>query len=252
MSEFSDDQIHPATPTRRLQAAREGNFAKSFELAAAVQMLGGIAIAYLMFGQIGNWLRKSTTEVWSHDPISLAKIANSTSIPINQQVTEQITGQLSGLMFSSLAVIAPLGLMLVGVGVVSHWCQTGPVCLTKNLAPDAGRMSPVRWFGRLFSWSTFSFPVVGLPKAALAVCVMGASCYLNRELFYELGGYAADEMVRRLFSLVMLVCTHVAAVLLVASLFDYGLKWASHERRLRLTEQQLREEQRMESSAHRR
>jgi flagellar biosynthetic protein FlhB len=248
MSQFSDDQIHPATPTRRLQAARVGNFAKSVELAAPVQNLGAIAIAFLMFGQLGSWLRNATSEIWSRENVSLSLGSGGGS----EHASEQITGQLSGLMFSSLSVIAPIGLMLMGVGVLSHWFQTGPVFVTKNLAPDAGRMSPVRWFSRLFSWSSFSFPVIGLPKALLAVGVMVASCYLNRDLFYELGSFAADEMVRRLFSLVMLVCTHVAAVLLVASVLDYGLKYMGHEHRLRLTEQQLREEQRMESSAGRR
>ncbi len=243
MSEISDDQIHPATPTRRLEAARVGNFAKSFELAAAVQMLGGLAIAFLMFGSLATWLRCSTAEIWSREQASLSLSEGN--------VSEQITGQLSGLIFSSLTILAPIGLMLVGVGILSHWFQTGPVFLTKNFAPDAGRMSPSRWFGQLFSWSAFSFPVIGLPKAILAIGVMLVSCYLNQGSFYELGSFAADEMIRRLFSLVLLICTHVAAALLVASVLDYGMKHMSHERRLRLTEQQLREEQRMESGTRR-
>jgi len=243
MSEFSDDQIHPATPTRRLEAAREGNFAKSFELAAAVQMLGGLAIAFLMFGSLATWLRSATADIWSREQVSLSLQCGN--------ICEQVTRQLSGLLLSSLAMLAPLGLMVVGVGILSHWFQTGPIFLTKNFAPDVARVSPKRWFGQLFSWHAFSFPVIGLPKAILAIGVMGASCYLNRESFYELGSFSVDEMVRRLFSLVLLICTHVGAMLLVASVLDYGLKYMSHERRLRLTELQLREEQRMESGARR-
>ena len=39
MSESEEDQIHVPTPTRREQARRDGDIPKSFELAAALQMI---------------------------------------------------------------------------------------------------------------------------------------------------------------------------------------------------------------------
>ena len=54
MSEFSGDQVHPASPARREQARRDGDHAKSHELAAAVQMIGAVGVAYLTFGPLAG------------------------------------------------------------------------------------------------------------------------------------------------------------------------------------------------------
>ena len=245
MSEFSDDQVHPATPARREQARRDGEFAKSHELAAAIQMLGAIGIAFLLFGQLGNWMQQMTTATWGQ-----------TRLQISLTSTE-IGHQLSGLIFSSLSVIAPIGLMLIGVGILSHWCQTGPVFVTNKLAPDPNRIAPANWFRRLFSLSTLAFPLVGIPKSILAIVVMCSSCWLNRQSFFILANYPANEMVQRLFELVLTVSAHVAFALLLASIVDYGLKYLSFQKRLQMTDQQLRDELRMQNgnpqiNAHRR
>ena len=78
--------------------------------------------------------------------------------------------------------------------------------------------------------------------------VTGISCYIHREQFYQLGNCAADQMINSMFHLILQICSHVVGVLIVASLLDYGLKLISHQNRLRLTEQQLRDEQKMENS----
>ena len=65
MSDSREDQIHAPTPTRREQARREGDIPKSFELAAAIQMLGALALAYLVLGGLGRRIRLWTTETWS-------------------------------------------------------------------------------------------------------------------------------------------------------------------------------------------
>jgi flagellar biosynthetic protein FlhB len=50
-----------------------------------------------------------------------------------------------------------------------------------------------------------------------------------------------------LFSLILTVTFHVALALLLASAADYGLKFLGHQRRLRMTDQQLRDELRMQN-----
>ena len=137
--------------------------------------------------------------------------------------------------------------LLLLVGIISHWCQTGPVFLTKPIAPDATRLSPGRWFTRLFSLSTLAYPLIGLPKALLAVVVMAMSCWFYRDQFFALGALPADVMAEKLFSLVLMICSHVAVTLLLASLLDFGLKFLGFEKRIRMTDQQLRDEARMQN-----
>ena len=60
-------------------------------------------------------------------------------------------------------------------------------------------------------------------------------------------GYPADAMAQQLFSLVLLICSHVAVALLMVSLLDFGMKYWGFEKRIRMTDQQLRDETRMQN-----
>jgi flagellar biosynthetic protein FlhB len=235
MSDFSGDQVHPASPARREQARREGDYAKSLELSAAVQMIGAVVVAYLTFGPLANWLRLWTTEIWTA-PTALTNVTAS-----------DVSSQLSRLAFSSIGVLLPIAALMFLVGILSHWCQTGPVFLTKPLTPDATRLSPGRWFDRVFSLSTLAFPLIGLPKALLALVVMAVSCWFQREQFFALGSFPADVMARQLFLLVLQICSYVAITLLLASFLDFGLKYLGFQKKIRMTDQQLRDETRMQN-----
>ncbi len=235
MSESNGDQIHAASPTRRERARREGDFAKSYELSAAVQMVGVLLVAYLLFDQVGNWLQYSTTEIWSNHQV------------LTSAQPSDITGMLSKLIFSSLGALVPLLVLFMLVGFASHWVQTGPVFLANKVTPDLARLAPTHWSKRLFSLGTLAFPLVGFPKTVLAAVVAAASCWINREQFFELGMYSADQMVQKMFFLVLQVCSHVAALLLLASVLDYGLKYLSFQKRIRMSDQELRDEVRSQN-----
>lgn len=234
MSDVAGERHHPATPARRERARRDGEFAKSQELAASLQMLGAVTVAYLLFEPVADWLSHTTTTAWSA-PVELDASATS------------ITEQIGKVMIGSLGVLVPVFLLLMLFGIGSHWIQTGPVMLNRSCSPDFSRMSPFQWIRRLGSPRTWLFPLVSLPKALLAIVVMGISCWMSREQIFGLVTLPADEMVAGMFSQVLKSCTQVAVVLFVTSLLDYGLVWWQHQNRLRMSDQELRDEMRMQN-----
>ena len=240
MSEYSDDQIHPATPARQELTRREGNFAKSFELAAAAQLLGALVVAYLLFGSLATWVQQATIKIWSRPLLTTGTR------------TAESYEQMQGLIFAGVLALAPIGLLLMGFGLVAHWCQTGPVFLSNQPTPDFNRLAPTHWFHRLFSLSTISTLFVGLPKSILACGVMFASCWFNRQQFLALGLLPGDQLLGAIFQLVLLVSSQVVATLLVGSVLDYGFKHLSFQRRIMMTDQQLRDEARMQNGNPRR
>ncbi len=242
MSDDLADQIHPASPARYERARRDGDFAKSFELAAAVQMLGGILVAFLLFGPLAEWLQELTMEVWS--PLK-------TTESLTQFDPANFLKQMQRLIFSSLTVLAPIGLLIGAFGIVAHWCQTGPMLLTNKAVPDIGRLAPNNWFRRLFSLSTLAYPIISLPKSLLAIGVMLGSCWFQKDSFYRLGSLPADSIVTAIFHLVLIVSAHVTVAMLLASLLDYGMKYLSFQKRIQMTDQQLRDETKMQQGGRR-
>jgi len=235
MTDSADEQIHDATPNRQLQARRDGDIAKSFELAAAIQMIGAITASYLLLGQVGHWLRIWTSTTWREA---------GTRIDVT---SADITQQIQSMLFSTLSVLLPLMALLMFVGVGSHWIQTGPLFLPGRVAPDATRIASGNWRRHVFSISGIASLIIGIPKTLVAAIAVTSSVYIKRNEFLALSNYSIDVMVSAIFSLVLTVVLHVALAMLVVSMADYGLKRLSHRKRLRMTDQQLRDEMRMES-----
>lgn len=235
MSEPTGDQVHAATPARREQARRDGDVAKSFELAAAIQMIGAIAVAFFLLGKVGIWIRTWTIQSWS-----------SAGTKLNIEA-EDFTDQVQNAMLGGLGVLLPLMLLLLLVGVGSHWLQTGPMFLAGRVAPDPSRLASGSWRRQVFSLGSLAMIFVGIPKTLIACIAMSASAWVHRNEFFALAHYPIDVMAEKMFALIMTVTFQVAFALLVVSAADYWLKFVSHQRRIRMTDQQLRDELRMQN-----
>jgi len=68
MSDSLGDRQHEATPMRRTKAAEDGDFAKSFEVAIAMQVLGCAMATYLFASGIGGVVRQAATQSLVYDP----------------------------------------------------------------------------------------------------------------------------------------------------------------------------------------
>ena len=235
MSDSADDQIHDPSAARLQQARSDGDIAKSFELAAALQMIGALLASYLLLSNVGDWIQNWTTQTWSMAGADLSVDAS------------ELTSQMQNLIGLVLMTLAPLMVVLLIIGICSHWLQTGPLFIATKAMPDVERLGPGNWKRKMFSLEGLAFLFVGIPKTAIAFGVLCLSSWIHRNQFFELAGYPADVLVRNLFALVLTIVFHVAMALLLTSLADYWLRYLSQQRRLRMTDQQLRDELRMQN-----
>lgn len=230
MSESGGDRRHAATPTRLQRARQDGDIPKSFELATAFQMLGTTLVAYLTFHQVGSWLTSITIQNWE-------TAGNSLAIS-----TPEITAQLQNLLGSAVIVLLPMLGLIFLIGIGSHWLQTGPMFLSNKVMPDVTRLGPGNWKRQTFSMSSMASLLVGIPKTTIAAAVFGGSIYCHQMEFFNLAGYSIDVMVSKMFALILTVTLQVGLALFVVSIADYGLKYVGHRRRIRMTDEELREE----------
>lgn len=231
----SSEQVHPASPYRREQAIRDGDGAKSFELSGAIQALAAIGVGFMLLGGLAQWIREWTIETWK---------AAAGDISFEHAATTQ---QLQDTAFSVSALMAPMLITMLFAGVLAHMSQTGVVFRANRVVPDLGRAGPQKWWRHVFSMRALSFPFVGLPKTIVAFVTAGVSFWMQKEGFFGLGNLPVEQIGPELFSRVLGVCFHVAVVLFALSLVDYALQRWSFERRIRMTDQQVRDETRMQN-----
>lgn len=230
----SGERIHEATPQRLQAAHAEGDIAKSFELAASLSILGAIAAAYLTFAQIGNWLSVWTMESWQRaghniDASSLSMVKGTQS-----------------LIYATVGVLLPFLLMVFFVAMASHWTQTGPIWLPGLLSPKASRLGPSRWLGQIKLSRIMSSTVLGLPKIVVGFAVMLTGLWGNRVALMSLANDPADVLVQDMFALVVRISLMVVVALLLLGGIDFAINWFAHRRRHMMTEQEMRDENRMQ------
>lgn len=235
MTEFSGDQVHPATPHRRDQAMREGDVAKSFELAGAIQTLAAIVVGFLLLGSLASWVRIWTIDTWKNA---------STGIAFEPMAA---TNQLQETAFAISAVMAPALFVMFFAGVLAHMGQTGVMFRAERVVPDFGRAGPGKWWRHVFSMNAISLPFIGLPKTMIAASTAIFSVWFQGEAFFGLGKLPVEQIAPQMSSLVLTVCFNVSLVLIALSLVDYALQRWSFDRRIRMTDQQMRDETRMQN-----
>lgn len=232
----SSERNHEPTPIRLRQARASGDIAKSNELAAALSMIGAIGAGYLTFQQIARWLQTSTISLWQHATPNLdaAQTIESTQT----------------LLFSLAGVLLPFTAMLVFLSVVASWIQTGPVWLPEKISPKIENLGPGKWRRQLSASNLLSVTGLGVPKVAIALAVMTVGTWCQRNELFALASAPADLLVSRLFEIVLVVCLQVAAALAVLGVADYSIQWLGHRRRMRMSPQEVRQEQRAEGGAN--
>lgn len=231
MSESSGDRQHEATPMRRTKAADDGDFAKSFEVAIAMQVLGCAMATYLFASGIGGVVRHAAVQNLMFDPmVSMSPTG----------VLERCQTMLWGSVWALVPLLAVCWLTVVA----SHWAQTGVVWLPKKVAPDIGRLSMMQMLRQLFSLQTLSYLFIGVPKFFLVLATAVGSCWVQRESILTLSSLPTDLMTGVVFQILIQVTFHVGLVLLVSSAADYWVRWISFQRRIRMTDAEIREEAR--------
>ena len=230
-----DDAVHPASVIHLQQARQSGQVAKSQELSASLQLVFSIAACWFLFSMMGQRLQDFASETWSSQ--RLGSEYNSTVF--NEDVRQGIIAAGSG-------ILPLLGIIMV-VGILSHYLQTGPVWVAKSAVPDPNRLSPKHWWKQLFSLGGVSRSVLGVPKLTVVFVTTSLILWYRCGELLESTMLSLSPMVDALSRFVFGSCLVVALVLLGMSLLDFVIEYFSFHQRLRMTDQQLRDEQRSQS-----
>jgi flagellar biosynthetic protein FlhB len=221
------DKTEQATPRRREKAREQGQVARSRELAGAlIGFAGLLALLWISDGELQQWRlswRSWTQMAWQSDFEQRSPVLVWTGIAAMRWI------------------LVPLALMWV-LAVGSSLAQGGFVFAGQSLAPNIGRLSPVKKLGQIFSLS-------GLAPIAKSLVPFSVLLYLGIDLVsrdWSLLLHGAqmppaalgDFLYQRIFE----ICWKSTLVLLLWAAIDYLLQRQKLERDLRMSKQDLRDE----------
>ena len=235
MAEYNEDAQHPATAVRLQQATREGDAPKSYELIAALQITTGVVILYFLFNALAATIARFASSAWQASGISLDAVGATVATG-----TEDLTVQLS-------VTLLPIMASILVCAVLSHLVQSGTAAGFRKPVWQPQQINPVSGIRRLFSLENLLRGVLGIPKVAVIGLVTLVVIWNQRFDLAGLQQVGAQELGPKLIYQVFVVLMAAAGTLLAVSTFDYFVQWYSFQNRMRMTDQQLRDENRLQS-----
>jgi flagellar biosynthetic protein FlhB len=226
---MSSERTEQATPKRRKDARKRGEIPRSTELTAAIALL----VATLFFrwygpyvsGIIATTMQRSFTDLRQPDFTTLI-----------------VRNMLWDFGTTLARAVAPLSGVIILVSFVSSIGQGGFVVAPTLIKPDFKRVNPANGLKRIFS-KRGAFDTA---KSVAKLVIIGVVSYpvirSSVEGFATLTGADPVAIGRAIGSALSDVALRVSAVYLVLAGADYAFQRWDHEKKLRMSLQEVKEE----------
>ena len=221
----------PATPRRLEQAREKGQVARSRELAtAAITLSAAIGLAALGPGLFDRSLQLFRSG------LTLDRRAVFDEV--------RMVEGLGTLSTDMLLAIAPLGGLVLAATVAAPLLLSGWVWSTGALAPDWSRLNPMRGLGGIFSTQGIAELVKAILKCVLLGTIGAWAIVHAWDRMQALAGQGSAAAVSDLGGLVATGLFALAGGLVAIALIDVPYQLWHHHHGLRMTREEVREEQR--------
>ncbi len=228
---FATEKTEKATPKKRKDAREKGQVFKSYEFSSAVTLLVLFVVLRLVF------------------PYMIAQFMGAYVRFLDVRPPFEQVYSIGGIQMLGIDVIIMLGFLAAPITVfalimglaINYW-QVGFLFTGEPLLPKLNRLNPIEGFKRMFSLRTLT----ELFKSVLKVVLVGVLAYqeymaITKELprLLDLNiAQGAAFIGESVFNLTI----RIGIGILVLAVLDYFYQWWEHEKSLRMSKQEVKDE----------
>jgi len=222
----ADDRTEPATPRRRQEARARGQIPRSTDLTATLTLLAGI----VFLGWTGPRLWVGMTQLVKR---ALAEEELCNSAPLHFAFR---------LVMEGASWIWPMLVIVAAVALVSIWAQVGWNFTLKPLTPSLAKLNVLAGLKRMFSWHSGATLATSLAKMSVLSIVAYVTIAGHVAMLLMAGSMQLEHLVAATGILIHKLGLRMALALLVLGIIDYIYQRFRHNRQLRMTKQEVRDE----------
>lgn len=231
MAEESDlEKTEPASPRRLEKAREEGQVARSRELVTFAMLttgMGGLwTMAEMMSGHFDSALRNGL------------QFERASAFDASHMMVQAGTAVLH-----ALQALMPLLAMMLVAALVAPMMLGGWLFSSKSLVPNFSKMNPVAGIGRMFSTESLAELVKTIVKSLLVGGVAWWVISGNVAAIMALMSEPVRAALPHTLRLVAGSCALIIGALLLVAALDVPYQLWSHYRKLRMSREDLRQEQ---------
>lgn len=224
------DRTEQPTPRRKEDARKKGQVARSVEVNSALILLCTflllkycapqmsvrvLAIAQQMFSQAG--------QVWAEGAVNQLAV--------------------TGVMACAVMTLPVLGVAFVA-SLVANVAQVGLLFTPSAVLPKLERINPIEAVKRIFSRRALVELMKTIAKVGVAGYIAYATIRSDIELFPALIEMSLIDAISILANLACTIVLRIGIFLLALAVADYAFQYMEHQKSLRMTKQELKEEYR--------
>ena len=233
---MANDKTEKATPKRREEARKRGQVAKSMDLNGAVVLIAGLlAISLLAPHTVGaaeGVLRAG-----------MANVAHPQRMMSGAGLQELFMTTLRSLVLG----IAPVAGVCLVAGVLANVAQTGVKPATQAMKPDPKRLNPLTGARNVFGTRILFETAKSLAKVAVVGAIVAQALIPRLTELSATVGSSPAALAAMLSKMVFAIAQRAALAYLLIAAIDYGYQRWRHEKSLRMSKEELREEMKQHS-----
>ena len=238
MLSMSGDKTEDPTPKKKKDARKQGNIAKSSEVNTAMTFLAILVVVYTMSDFI----------VFEVKNFMVNMLSGNLSMTINNNTLKVLMFKI---ILSFMKVILPICLIIMAFGIIGNLIQTGFFFSGESLKPKFSKLNPINGFKNMFSLKS----LVNLVKSIVVISVMVAIGYsfMNKNFagIIKSGDIYTPYLFDTIVDLIKNILGTIAMVVVVIAILDYAYQKYSHNKELKMTKQEVKEEyKQMEGDPH--
>jgi len=229
-----EERTESATPRRKEEARKKGQVAKSTDLTSAFMFLVAmVAIRFVfpsIFAEIMRIMKITLSAL--HADIFVEKSHGSSALQYLASST----------ILSMAKVLAPFAIVLLTAALFINFAQVGFLISGESMTPKFERINPIKGFSRIISKRT----VVSFAQSMFKIVVVGYVLYITingeKERILALGSMSIKPAIVELTAVIFKMGIRAAILLFILAASDYAYQRWEHERDLKMTKQEVKEE----------
>ncbi len=226
---FAGEKTEKATPKKRADARKKGQVAKSNDLPGALILLFCF-MTLLMFGGFLKdkifLLMQGTLKDYLNTEISMSNV-----MPLMTDLMAQI-----------LIMLAPIFAVTILIGILANYMQVGFLITGEAFKVKFSKLNPIEGAKRMFSLKA----LVEFGKTMLKLSLIGylvySSLWGEKESLINLARMPLTDVLAYVARLTVMMGIKIGVALVILSLFDYMYQKYEHEKNLRMSKQDIKDE----------
>ncbi len=229
------EKTEPATDKKLNDARKEGQVAKSREIANCLGLLAVFIVLKVLIGYIGGSLQKVFGTIYGE--ISNVVVFWNGQMPVTDTML-----MFRRMIYNIIVIILPMLLIGFAVAFASDLFQVKWRPTSKPLAPKLNKINPISGFKRIFSLNS----VMELLKSLLKLALIGLVAYTyiksNVGIIFNLYEKEFMEAIGNIGKLVTDLGIRISALYIIIAGADFAYQKWKFAKDMKMTKQEVKDE----------